>query len=88
MREKSEFVDYATRKATNSYQCKTKTGIENKKPTSKLFNTYTNKVNKMATSPYLLKKKNNKVIAIKLSKQANKGKWPNGFECQNIVFQT
>jgi hypothetical protein len=62
--------------------------VENKKATSKLFNTYINKVNKMATSPYLLKKKNNKVIAIKLSKQANKGKEPNRFECQKILFQT
>jgi hypothetical protein len=43
-----------------------------KKQTSKLSNTYTNKVNKKAFTPYLLKKKNDKVVAIKVNKQANK----------------
>ena len=42
--------------------------------TSKLSNTYTNKVDKKASTPYLLKKKkNNKVVAIKVNKQANNG---------------
>jgi hypothetical protein len=41
------------------------------KPTSKISNTYINKVDKKAATPYLIKKKKNgKVIAIK----ANKGK--------------
>ena len=45
---------------------------KNKKQTSKLSNTYTNKVNKKASTPYLLKKKkNDKVMAIKVNKQAN-----------------
>ena len=49
---------------------------KNKKETSKLTNTYTNKVDKKASTPYLLKrKKNDKVVAIKVNKQAN-----NGFE--------
>jgi hypothetical protein len=45
---------------------------KNKNQTSKLSNTYTNKVNKKAFTPYLLKKKNDKVVAIKVNKQANK----------------
>jgi hypothetical protein len=36
--------------------------------------TSTIKVNKKAATPYLIKKKNIKVIAIKANKQANKGK--------------
>ena len=44
------------------------------KKTSKLSNTYTNKVDKKASTPYLLKKKkNDKVVAIKGYKQANNG---------------
>ena len=47
---------------------------KNKKETSKLSNTYTNKVDKKASTPYLLKKKkNDKVVAIKVNKQANNG---------------
>jgi hypothetical protein len=63
-----------------SYQCKAKIGDKQKqkvkqKPTSKISNTYINKVDKMAATPYLIKKKKNgKVIAIKAKKQANKGK--------------
>ena len=45
-----------------------------KKETSKLSNTYTYKVDKKASTPYLLKKKkNDKVVAIKVNKQANNG---------------
>ena len=45
---------------------------KDKKKTSKLSNTYTNKVDKKASTPYLLKKKkNDKVVAIKVNKQAN-----------------
>jgi hypothetical protein len=45
------------------------------KQTSKISNTYINKVDKKAATPYLIKKKKNeKVIAIKDNKQANKGK--------------
>jgi hypothetical protein len=41
----------------------------------KISNTNINKVNKKATTPYLIKKKENEnVIAIKSNKQANKGK--------------
>ena len=60
-----------------SYECKVKNGggakkkEKNKKETSKLSNTYTNKVDKKASTPYLLKKKNYKVVAIKVNKQAN-----------------
>jgi hypothetical protein len=63
-----------------SYQCKAKTRDKKKKklkqkPTSKISNTYINKVDKKAATPYLIKKKRNgKVIAIKANKQANKGK--------------
>ena len=61
-----------------SYECKVKNGGEakkkEKKQTSKLSNTYTNKVDKMASTPYLLKnKKNDKVVAIKVNKQGNNG---------------
>ena len=45
-----------------------------KRKQSKLSNTYTNKVGKKASTPYLLKKKkNDKVVAIKENKQANNG---------------
>ena len=45
------------------------------KPTSKIFNTYINKVDKKAATPYLIKKKKNgKVITIKDNKQDNKRK--------------
>jgi hypothetical protein len=62
-----------------SYECKVKNGGEakkkekNRKQTSKLSNTYTNKVEKKASTPYLLKKKNDKVVAIKVNKKANNG---------------
>ena len=60
------------------YECKVKNGggakkKEKNKKTSKLSNTYTNKVDKKTSTPYLLKKKkNDKVMAIKVNKQANK----------------
>jgi hypothetical protein len=61
-----------------SFQCKAKTGDKQKhkqKPTSKISNTYINKVDKKAATPCLIKKKKNgNVIAIKANKQANKGK--------------
>ena len=59
-----------------SYECKVKNWggdkkkEKNKKQTSKLSNTYTNKVDKKAFTPYLLKKK---MVAIKVNKQANNG---------------
>ena len=63
-----------------SYECKIKNGggakkkEKNKKETSKLSNTYTNKVDKKVSTPYLLKNNNNdKVVAIKVNKQANNG---------------
>jgi hypothetical protein len=63
-----------------SFQCKVMTGDKQKqmikqKPTRKISNTYINKVDKKAATPYLIKnKKNGNVIAIKANKQANKGK--------------
>ena len=63
-----------------SFQCKAMTGDEQKqklkqKPSSKISNTYINKVDKKAATPYLIKKKKNrKVIAIKANKLGNKGK--------------
>jgi hypothetical protein len=62
-----------------SYECKVKNGggakkknSKSNKTTSKFSNTYTNKVDKKASTPYLLKKKkNNEVVAIKVNKQAN-----------------
>jgi hypothetical protein len=61
-----------------SYKCKAKTGDKQKlkqKTTSKISNTYINKVDKKVATPYLIKnKKKGKVIAIKANKQANKGK--------------
>ena len=63
-----------------SYECKIKNGggekkkEKNKMQTSKLSNTYTNKVDKMASTPYLLKKKkNDKVVTIKVNTQDNNG---------------
>ena len=62
-----------------SYECKVKNGRgdkkkeKNKKETSKLSNTYTHKMDKKASTPYLLKNKNDKVVAIKVNKQANNG---------------
>jgi hypothetical protein len=48
-------------------------GQAKEKPTSKISNTYINKVDKKASTPYLIKKKKNgKVIAIKVNNQANK----------------
>jgi hypothetical protein len=63
-----------------SFQSKAMTGDKQRKklkqkPTSKISNTYFNKVDKKVATPYLIKKKmNGKVIAIKTNKQANKGK--------------
>lgn len=51
--------------------CKVNNRGDKKRQTSKLSNTYTNKVDKPATTPYLLKKKNDKVVDIKVNKQAN-----------------
>jgi hypothetical protein len=66
--------------AHKSFQCKAKTGDKQrqklkKKPTSKISNTYINKVDKNVATPYLIKKKKNgKMIAIKANKQDNKVK--------------
>jgi hypothetical protein len=63
-----------------SFQCKAMTRDKQKqklkqKPSSKISNTYINKVDKNAATPCLIKKKKNgKVITIKANKQANKGK--------------
>ena len=59
-----------------SYECKVKNEgrtKKRKKQISKFSNTYTNKVDKKASTPYLSKKKNDKVVAIKVNKQANIG---------------
>jgi FtsZ-binding cell division protein ZapB len=63
-----------------SFQCKAQTKGKQtqklkQKPTSKTPNNYINKVDKKVATPYLIKKKKNeKVIAIKPNKQANKVK--------------
>jgi hypothetical protein len=63
-----------------SYQFKAKTGDKPKqklkqKPTRKISNTYINKVDKKAATPYLIKKKKNgKVIAIKANKASQQMK--------------
>jgi hypothetical protein len=64
------------KKGHKSYQCKAKTGEKQKKKrTSKISNTYINKVDKKPTTPNLIKKKKNgNVIAIEANKQPNKGK--------------
>jgi hypothetical protein len=66
------------KEAHKSFQCKAKTEDKQKlkqKPTSKILNTYINKVDKKVATPYLIKKKKNgKMIAIKDNKKANKGK--------------
>jgi hypothetical protein len=59
---------------------------QKKNATSKVSNTYINKVEKAAT-PYLIKKKNDVVIAIKANKQANKGMGPNASGCQRRLSQ-
>jgi hypothetical protein len=77
-----------------SYQCKAKTEDKQKqklkqKPTSKISNTYINKVDKKAATPYLIKtKKNGKVIAIKANKQANKGKGAKRIWVANKIIST
>ena len=78
IKDKPWFATCATRKVTKSYECKVKNGggakKKEKKQTSKLSNTYINKVNKKTSTLYLLKKKkNNKVVAIKVNKQTNNG---------------
>jgi hypothetical protein len=74
-----------------SFQCKAKTGDKQmlkQKPTSKISNTYINKVNKKAATPYLIKKKKNgKVIAIKPTSKPTKEKGPNASGCQRRLFQ-
>jgi hypothetical protein len=72
-----------------SYQCKEKTRDKQKqKPTSKISNTYINKVDKKVATPNLIKKKKNEnVIAIMANKQANKGKGANTSGCQRKLSQ-
>ena len=76
--ERQTVVCYVCHKEGHkSYECKVKNGggakkKEKQKEISKLSNTYTNKVDKKVSTPYLLKKKkNDKVVAIKVNKQAN-----------------
>jgi hypothetical protein len=79
------------KEGNKSFQCKVKTGDKQKlkqKPTSKISNTYINKVDKKAATPYLIKKKKNrKMIAIKANKQTNKERGPNASRCQRKSFQ-
>jgi hypothetical protein len=71
-----------------SFQCKAKTE-DKQKPTSKISNTYINKVDKKAATPYLIKKKKNrKVIAIKANKLGNKGKGAKRIWCQKEIIST
>ena len=56
---------------------------EGEKANSKLSNTYTNKMDKKASTPYLLKKKkNDKVVGIKVTMGSN------AFGCQRRSFPT
>jgi hypothetical protein len=79
-----------------SFQCKTMTEDKKKqkqklkqKPPSKISNTYINKVDKKAATPYLIKKKKNgKVIAIKANKQATKGKGIKRIWVPKEIFST
>jgi hypothetical protein len=77
-----------------SFQCKAKTGDKQKqklkqKPTSKISNTYINKVDKKVATSYLIKKKKNeKVIAVKANKQANKGKGAKRIWVQKEIIST
>jgi ribosome-interacting GTPase 1 len=64
-------------------------GRKEEKTTSNNSNTYTNKVDKTTTTLYLIKKKKNeKVIAIKANKQANKGKMAEHIWVSNEIIQT
>jgi hypothetical protein len=77
-----------------SFQCKVMTGDKQRhklkqKPSSKISNTYFKKVDKKATTPYLIKKKKNgKVKAIKANKQANKGKGAKRIWVPNEIILT
>jgi uncharacterized membrane protein len=63
-------------------------GRKEEKTTSNNSNTYTNKVDKTTTTLYLIKKKKNeKVIAIKANKQANKGKMAKHIWVSNEIFR-
>ena len=56
------------------YECKVKNGEGAKKKEKKQTSKLSNKVDKKASTPYLLKKKkNDKVVAIKVNKKANNG---------------
>jgi hypothetical protein len=63
-------------------------GTNEKKPIRKISNSYTNKVDKKADTPYLIKKKNGKVIAIKANKQSTRERGPNAPGCQRRLFPT
>jgi hypothetical protein len=54
-----------------------------------MADTYINKVDKRAATPYLIKKKKNgKVIAVKANKQANKGKGTKRIRVPNKIIST
>jgi FtsZ-binding cell division protein ZapB len=76
MEEETMICRLCHKEGYKSYQCKAKTGDKQKlklKPTSKIFNTYINKVDKKAATPYLIKKKKNgNVIAIKPTSKLTK----------------
>jgi hypothetical protein len=80
MKGKTVIYRLCHKEGHKSFQCKAMTRDKQKqklkqKTTSKISNTYINKVDKKAATPYLIKKKKNgKMIAIKANKQANKGK--------------
>jgi hypothetical protein len=75
MRKKLEFVGYATKKTKNLINARRIPGEKKGgKQTSKLSSTYTTKWTKRYHTILAQEKKNNKVISIKINKQANKGK--------------
>lgn len=73
-----------------SYQCKSMNGEDKKKKaTSKISNTHTNKVDKKATIPSLIKKeKNENVIAIRPTSRPTNEKGRNRFGCLRISSPT
>jgi hypothetical protein len=91
MKDKTVICRLCHKEGHKSFQCKAKTGDKQKlkqKPTRKISNTYINKMDKKAATPYLIKKKKNeKVIAIKPTNKPTKEKGPNTSECQKKLFQ-
>jgi hypothetical protein len=75
-----------------SFLCKAMTGDKQKqklkqKPTSKISNTYINKVDKKVATPYLIKKKKNGKVIARPTSKPRKERGPNASGCQRKLFQ-